>query len=931
MNNIYHRPKQSFYSTAKYLYFLVCFVIFLYFHHFSTKYLLLFEKSNRGRGVDYAEAPKNIINIGKGMIVSPLLDGSPIRREKRIFKQPSVQHPFFFFHIPKCGGSTLKNVLNQATKAIGKTSFNPCYDSIPCPTTENSILSDPALERRAACTDVFVGHFTTKLIPTLANIRHSEEDKQCKRDWDQDIFQGPHLPYADFECMVAMREPISRFVSHYYHFIEKDNPNWKGKRLSDCSIDDLTEIIHSSANNTMVTYLSNHMSATSLTWDDRIEEAENVLSHCIVVVLEDWNRSTRLVETAIPWIKGFLSGAQSKNVASNVSKHELIDDFSPENAEALKQMLEGDIKLYNKAIEIYRAQLNQYGIITESTTDISDRETGTFQTSKKIDKKSVAPSIATQFPTMVKSVTYYGRGNPLTTWDQKYESVIDADFEGFRKEGFNTVTLLVPWSGTQLNVMPPLYDSFTFERIEFVMNKAVKHGLRIIFRVSYPHSFNPANIIGVGERCTSIMAEDTSNGFKEGWLDYMNKLNILFSKTEYRETYLYSFFSWEDFFCLLSFAQDTPDNNERVRLSNHIGFGSYLTSRYSSDALKDMFPGVEPGEYPIPHWDIGVKSFSPYIDFIDLKWWSLVEEARIVHPNLSMEVRVDAEGGTKTYDMHLEDHGPPRQGYWSGYMGARTQVLSAEDGIKSLERILYHASGGNRSPLLLGQFNFQDNTPRVNRTLPFISLDECNTFLEKSATVLKKYTQGYGLWAYRDYRQSAIFNGQFLRGLEGWDGKIGGKGSITFEDYFVLLSANGINNKDHESFAKVEQRVRQIPINNCDNSNNNMEVCFKYRMKGTDASSSSRSRNVLYVEWDGTRVGRVQSTSSTWNEHCLRVPSLEDNNLYTVGFLAQGTASVNIDNVEVSCHTHSMFMHTVNNTRISTCFDGVLSLNKQLD
>jgi hypothetical protein len=54
---------------------------------------------------------------------------------------------------------------------------------------------------------------------------------------------------------------------------------------------------------------------------------------------------------------------------------------------------------------------------------------------------------------------------------------------------------------------------------------------------------------------------------------------------------------------------------------------------------------------------------------------------------------------------------------------------------------------------------------------------ECEEFLLQSAVTLKKYTSGYGLWAYRNYRQSDIFNAAFLKGLDGWTLKLAEKAS----------------------------------------------------------------------------------------------------------------------------------------------------------
>jgi len=268
--------------------------------------------------------------------------------------------------------------------------------------------------------------------------------------------------------------------------------------------------------------------------------------------------------------------------------------------------------------------------------------------------------------------------------------------------------------------------------------------------------------------------------------------------------------------------------------------------------------------------------------------------------------------------MHIDDGRVPKQIYWAGYMGSRPGVpLDAATAVTNLERVLVHSTGDAKSSVILGQFNFQDNTPHL--VMRSIILEECNTFLEKSAAVLKKYTKGYGLWAYRNYRQSEIFNGSFLLGLEGWSSKNIGEGSIGVdEEGFLQLSAFS-----EESSVTIEQGIKQLPEAQCDNGNTDMEVCFKYRMKGDGVQG-------LHVVWDGKKVDELIEFSRSWKEKCVRVPSLIAHKFYPIGFQVEGRASVNIDNVEVSCHTHTMYMNEVNNEPISTCGDGVHKLNELL-
>mmetsp|Transcript_5716 Transcript_5716/g.10828 ORF Transcript_5716/g.10828 Transcript_5716/m.10828 type:complete len:268 (+) Transcript_5716:117-920(+) len=121
-----------------------------------------------------------------------LLEGGRQLSTNNKIRYPNVNRPFIFFHIPKCGGSTLRKVFNDAAKSIGKRMFAPCYDSVPCPITEDDIVgkkNNVDIEQKSACAEVLAGHFTTKLVTVMAHqTRQQQRDvtsstNQCVRNW----------------------------------------------------------------------------------------------------------------------------------------------------------------------------------------------------------------------------------------------------------------------------------------------------------------------------------------------------------------------------------------------------------------------------------------------------------------------------------------------------------------------------------------------------------------------------------------------------------------------------------------------------------------------------------------------------------------------------------------------------------------------------
>ena len=75
--------------------------------------------------------------------------------------------------------------------------------------------------------------------------------------------------------------------------------------------------------------------------------------------------------------------------------------------------------------------------------------------------------------------------------------------------------------------------------------------------------------------------------FRDGWLDYLKTLNDIVTKPKYANTFMYSFFSWEDFFCLISYA--TAPEAARLRLSDQLGFKGYVRDNFSVEETKKIF------------------------------------------------------------------------------------------------------------------------------------------------------------------------------------------------------------------------------------------------------------------------------------------------------------------------------------------------------
>ena len=80
--------------------------------------------------------------------------------------------------------------------------------------------------------------------------------------------------------------------------------------------------------------------------------------------------------------------------------------------------------MYRQALKVHEQQVVKFGI---------ESEVAVTKSIEVEEKPVISPALDLKDDPFVKAVTYYGRGNPLNFWDQRFEDFIDADFESFKK------------------------------------------------------------------------------------------------------------------------------------------------------------------------------------------------------------------------------------------------------------------------------------------------------------------------------------------------------------------------------------------------------------------------------------------------------------------------------------------------------------------
>lgn len=398
----------------------------------------------------------------------------------------------------------------------------------------------------------------------------------------------------------------------------------------------------------------------------------------------------------------------------------------------------------------------------------------------------------------IKGVHLFSDSSPITFWEDYNEEIIRFDLQQILKDGFNTVILVIPWAGLQVDAHENLYDPWLYERLIHLLRIIDDSGLFFITRVGYTHNLMPRNNPKGNDRCAYVMHHEDSR--LDRWRDYLESLQLIFDEFD---NSLYSFFSWEDFFCGKSMMESSKSQR-------------FLHGKAST------FNG------PIPANDgSNPDHVEQWYNHMSSIWMKMLTHGQKVMKDLTMEIRVDSDPiFVGTNDMKwfgYRESGTIPKGarvatYFSPYFGQRNTgaAIKSSNVAGKLEYMLKEVVGNRFSVQgsLLDQFNFVDNTPGFLKTSDFMAEYDIIHFLRKSTPLLQNYTSGYALWAYRNYRESWIYNGSFKRGILGWTSNnsesLKFDGSYLYMDGPVTLST---------SFKLADSR--------CDGEGTERHICFK--------------------------------------------------------------------------------------------------------
>lgn len=370
------------------------------------------------------------------------------------------------------------------------------------------------------------------------------------------------------------------------------------------------------------------------------------------------------------------------------------------------------------------------------------------------------------------SATYCSDEWVITFWNSE-SAHMEEELKQIAADGFNSIILVVPWREFQPSMSPVRYEDYAFDKLDRVMREAERAGLDVLFRVGYTWDYSRADDSdSCLERFRSLLYDDTA---RAAWRDYVS---TLYKAASAHNNFAGGFLTWEDFWNFVESAGSYGKGKNSRDWAKKIGYSDYVMEHYTIDEVNELYGEDFRSGDDIYLPEAKSHGFKLFYEFYDDFLNEILAESQQVFPNLSMEVRLDVdpvypEDGEAVGCSHQSTFSCGSSSFTSAmYSVAMGQeqgrVIGADEGVRTMDAILgltQFFNGGK--PIYVDQFLFMDNTPGFESNAR-LNPQEIPAFIAGSADVLRRRSKGYGIWTYRDYCDSVVYNAQFGLGESGW-------------------------------------------------------------------------------------------------------------------------------------------------------------------
>lgn len=504
----------------------------------------------------------------------------------------------------------------------------------------------------------------------------------------------------------------------------------------------------------------------------------------------------------------------------------------------------------------------------------------------------------------VKSATYFADEWPINFWNSEMDH-IDSDFQQIKNDGFESIILCIPWREFQPQISPIQYNNYAFQKLDDVMKKADNWELGVYVRIGYLWDYYNDETDDVIDRYCRLMGDAA---VQNAWYDYVGKLYETLKKyPKFRGGFL----TWEDFYNNLGVCDQT-DHKLRIQNALLYGYQNWVAMNYTLAEYNDKYLTSYTSYEEIPIPSRKESSMQSMYAFYDTFLNTILLNSQEKFPDLSMEVRLDWDvyynnDGSMDYYTHTDTFPCMNSSFTTIMYGIpmgfenKGERVSHKEALQKTEYILkqFKQQNGGK-PIYIDQFIFADNTPAFKNDAQ-IKDNELNDYLTNVSEILMKYSEGYGIWTYRNYCANMLFNSQFALLDNRWNPK----GDVFFEEQnFTNVCTLNIGG----SISQIVPAIR----NHFDNDTYTLEFeVTNLNTPGEIVVTFGNDKQTIHISEKGTYKLNFSKNSS-----------------FDLSIEAS-SSFLSIDNLKLYSQIQQGFLYDTNNTALN-CIEGIRALNNNL-
>jgi SAM-dependent methyltransferase len=369
--------------------------------------------------------------------------------------------------------------------------------------------------------------------------------------------------------------------------------------------------------------------------------------------------------------------------------------------------------------------------------------------------------------TKILATHFLAQGWAANFWSYLNLAEIDGELDLIQSMGFNTLILLVPWTGFQTHVSPVRYYEPYWQLFEQLLDKIKQKNLALILRVGYAHDNGPVSEPEGFHRAITIVEEPI---LLAAWTAYLDRL---WGIAQHYSNVLGGFITWEDFF-LMDLTHIPLE--QRLIYAKHTGYQRYLEKNHT---LQDIAKCYQ--ENFKRYADIPIPAFQSSAIHLFCQFWdnllieTLFKTSKQHFPALSMEVRIDCDLEETRYICHhntfdLSEDTDISMIYYTPAWGATNdgKPESVESLLQRMQFMFEQVKSHTNNAIFIDQLNFIDNTPGFEQHSQ-VAPQDAPKFLAAVAPLLQQYSVGYAMWTLHDVRANALKNGLFIHDYPSWE------------------------------------------------------------------------------------------------------------------------------------------------------------------